>query len=455
MSTPVKTSESQEPNSPPRKRKAARVIAGLLVLGALLAAGIFPRLSRREQALSVAHAAETHRNKVAVVAVKHSAATSALMLPGNTEAVNVATINARANGYVKRRSVDIGSRVKAGQLLAEIESPEVDQELLQARANVLQSRAAVAQAQANVEQARAGEMQAQANLEEARANQEIAKVTDQRWSALVSKGVLPQQSGDERRSALLARQAGVAAATAALQTARATVASQEASLRAAQAAVQAQEANVRRVEQLQGFQRIVAPFDGVVTERRVERGDLVMAGTNGERPLFAVAQSHTLRIQTNVPQTFAVDLHPGVQAEVTIRELPGRSFRGTVARTANALDATSRTLLTEVQLDNKDGSLLPGMYAQVKYDVPQQRPAFLIPSDALIVDAQGMRVAIVGAGNKIRFSRVEAGRDFGSELEIMSGVSAGDRVIRNPADTLAEGEQVESQQDAPAGAKKQ
>ena len=199
--------------------------------------------------------------------------------------------------------------------------------------------------------------QARANVAQAKANEEIAATTDQRWSRLVERGVLPRQSGDERRSAYLARQAESEAARAALRTSEANVISRTADLGAARANIEAQTANVRRLQQLQGFQRVLAPFDGVVTERKVERGDLVTAGSGGGRNLFTVAQARTLRIQVNVPQSYAVDLRPGQTAEILVRERPGGKFTGTVPRTAQALDPTSRTLLVEVQVENSSGAV--------------------------------------------------------------------------------------------------
>jgi multidrug efflux pump subunit AcrA (membrane-fusion protein) len=323
--------------------------------------------------------------------------------------------------------------------LAVIESPELDQELEQARATLAQAKTAIEQAKANLEQAKAGVNQAHANIAQAKANEEIAATTDQRWSQLVGKGVLPKQSGDERRSAYLARRAETEAALAALRTAEATVTSRTADLNAAGANVSAQEANVRRLERMQSFERVVAPFDGIVTERKIERGDLITAGGAS---LFTVAQANVLRIQVNAPQSHAIDLRAGQTAEVTVRELPGRVFNGTIARTANALNASSRTLLTEVQIDNSAGTLLPGMYAQVKFSVPRGRPLVMIPAAALVANAGGTRVAVLGNDNRVHFRSVGVGRDMGAQVEILSGLSGGEPVISNPPDTLADGQQV-------------
>ncbi len=431
-----------EPVVQPAKPRRARIIGIALVVALLVFAGVWPRLARHSEAVSIAHAAEVSLPSVLVTKAKVTAANSEVLLPGNTEAIHVASIYARANGYVRERMVDIGSVVRAGQTLAVIESPEVDQELAQARAALEQARAALEQASANLEQAKAGVNQAQANVAQAKANEEIAATTYQRWSRLVERGALSKQVGDERRSTYLARSAESEAARAALRTAEANVVSRTADLGAARASIDAQAANVRRLEQLQSFERVLAPFDGVVTERKVERGDLVTAGSGGDRNLFTVVQAKTLRIQVSVPQSYAVDLHPGQTAQVMVRERPGRNFVGTVARTAQALEPSSRTLLTEVQVDNSSGELLPGMYAQVKFSVPRGVAAVTIRADALIANAQGTRVAVVDSGNRVHFRTVNVGRDFGPQVEVLSGLKGGEAVASNAPDTLSEGQQV-------------
>src|SRR5436305_9013112 len=351
MSSPVEQLDIRTKGQGKRGRVRTAVLASI-ALALLLTIGILPRISRTSRAAETARAATEDLPVVGVVEAKTSASTSELELPGNTEPINVAHVYARASGYVRARQADIGTRVKTGQLLAIIESPEVDQQLAQARANLQQAHAALAQAQSNLDQARAGVNQASANIVQARANEEIAATTNDRWTRLVSRGVLPKQAGDERRTTLAARAAETQSALAASKTADAVVVSRQADVVAAQAAIEAQAANVRRLEQLQGFERVLAPFNGVVSERKIERGDLVSADAGGDRNLFTVVQGNVLRIKVSVPQTYAVDLHPGQLAEVKVNERPGRIFTGKVARTAQALDATSRTLLTEVHVDN-------------------------------------------------------------------------------------------------------
>jgi RND family efflux transporter MFP subunit len=428
-----------QPSRPPR-RIALWIIAALALL--LLAAGIIPRIQRHDRAAEIASAASTSLPNVTLVKAQLSSGSSALELPGSIQAINLATIYARTNGYVRERFVDIGTPVKAGQLLAVISSPEVDQELAQGRASLEQSKAALEQANANLAQAHAQVNQAKANVGQAQANEEIAATTNDRWTRLVNNGVLPKQQGDERRTAFNARQAETKAAIAAQATAEANVGSRTADISAARAAVDAQLANVRRLQEMQSFERVVAPFAGVVTERRIEKGDLVSAGSSGDRNLFTVAQSKTLRIQISVPQNYAVDLQTGQDAAITLRERGGEVFHGKIARTAESITADTRTLLTEVQVDNAAGRLLPGMYAEVKFTLPRSHPAVLIPASALVTNAQGTRVAQVDSAKRVHFVTVQPGRDLGTQIEIISGLSGSEALINNPPDNLKDGQQV-------------
>jgi len=425
-----------------RPRRTTVWVAAVLAAVALLGAGIIPRMQRSARAAETAETASSSLANVLVVKARLTSGSADLELPGNIQALNVASIYARTSGYVQQRLVDIGTPVKAGQLLAVIASPEVDQELAQGRAAVEQARAALEQANANLAQARAQVNQANANVAQAQANEELAATTNDRWTRLVDRGVLPKQQGDERRSAFNARHAETNAAIAAETTAEANVGSRTADVSAARAAIDAQLANVRRLEQMQSFERVLAPFDGVVTERRIEKGDLISAGSGSDRNLFTVAQSTTLRIQVSVPQNYAVDLQPGQDAEVTLRERPGETFHGKIARTAESIAAATRTLLTEVQVNNSSGRLLPGMYAEVKFTLQRSHPVVLIPGSALVANAQGTRVAQVGQDRRVHLITVQTGRDLGTEIEILSGLSGSEQVINNPPDNLSEAQQV-------------
>ena len=442
MTTTQPIEVNHESAAPTPGRSRLFLWIGLVLACLLLALGIIPRLGRNHRAAATAQAADTDLAHVNVAKAVVASGSSELELPGNTEPINVASLYARTSGYLRERFVDIGSPVKTGQVLAVIESPEVDQELAQARANLVQTRAALEQAKANVQQARAQVDQAQANVAQARANQEIAATTNERWTRLVNNGVLPRQAGDERRSTFEARRAETKAASAAQTTAEANVGARQADIAAAEAAVQAQGANVRRLEQMQAFERLQAPFDGVVTERRVERGDLIAAGSGGDRPLFSVAQGRTLRIQVSVPQAYSVDIHNGQKAQVIVRERPDERFEGVIARTAESIAAASRTLLTEVQVDNRSGRLLPGMYAQVKFTLPRSHPVVIVPGNCLVINAGGTRVVRLAEGDRVRYLPVQIGRDLGAEVEILSGLSGSETLVSNPADTLVENQQV-------------
>jgi RND family efflux transporter MFP subunit len=319
---------------------------------------------------------------------------------------------------VERRQVDIGSKVKAGQILAVISSPEIDQQLLQARATLAQSQASL--------------VQARASLEQSKANAELTRLTKERDLPLGEQHAISQQIVDEAVQAHNAREADVAAANA--------------NITAAEANVTANRANVARLQQMQSFEHIVAPFDGVITERNVERGDLVnTSGAAAGKPLFAIAQSGTLRIQVDVPQSEAVNIRDGQKASLEIKERLGREYSGTVVRSADSLDSAARTMLTEVQVDNRDGSLLPGMYAQVKFTLAQQHSSLIIPTSSLVIDRTGMHVVTVTGDHKIHFVAVAIGRDMGTQVEILNGLTGSESLVASPSDLLNEGQSVEEQ----------
>jgi RND family efflux transporter MFP subunit len=383
---------------------------------ALVAIGAVPRLARQREALAAVRESPVTHPVVTTVRPHLGEPTSALLLPGNIEPLYSAAIYARTEGYIERRNVDIGSRVKAGQILAVISSPEVDQQLLQARA-------ALAQSEASLQQARAA-------LEQARANAELTRLTKERDLPLGQQHAISQQIVDEAVQANNARVADVTAA--------------EANITAAQANVTAQSANVGRLQQLQSFERVVAPFDGVITARNVERGDLVSTGSAAAgKPLFAIAQSGTLRIQIDVPQSEAVNIQNGQKASITVKERLGREYTGTVVRSADSLDSAARTMLTEVQVDNRDGSLLPGMYAQVRFTLAEQRTSLIIPTSSLVIDNSGMHVVTVNNNHKIHIAPVVIGRDMGTQIEVLSGIQGADTLVASPNDLLHEGQDVE------------
>lgn len=320
-------------------------------------------------------------------------------LPATTTAFAAANVFARASGYIDHRNADIGDHVKAGDLLATIVAPELDHQITQAEATLVQLQAA---------------------LHQAEANQELARVTWDRDHPLVRDGWLPQQRG-----------------TVDVQTLKAA----EAAVAVAQANVAAQQAQLKVLSQEKAYQRVVAPFDGIVTQRNIDIGSLVQADAVNATFMFTLQQSSVIRTQVFVPQDAAVGVRPGIKAVITVPELPGRRFTGTVTRIADALQPGTRTLLTEIDIANPDGALQPGTYATAEILVPRAVPALLIPAGAFIFNQDGQQVAVVENG-VARLQRITAFRDLGTEIEVREGVKAGDRVILNPAVDLRDGDRV-------------
>jgi RND family efflux transporter MFP subunit len=319
-----------------------------------------------------------------------------LLLPGNVAAFNSSALFARASGYVTSWHSDLGAHVKMGDVLATISAPDLDQQLEEAKAQLVQLQAAVEQAQAAAD---------------------LGQVTNGRTERLVAQGWSSSQQGD---------------------TDRLTAASRNAAVAVAKANVTAQEAVVSRLQELTRFEQIKAPFDGVVTARNVNVGDLLNAGGTSGRPMFQVADIHRMRIFVNVPQAFLGDLKPGVKATL---HLPGKqeTFEAELSSTSNALEESSRTALIELQADNPDGQLWPGAFAEVQFHIPSDAGTLRIPSTALVFGADGMRVAAVDASNKVVLKTVKLGRDLGNSVEIQSGVSLADRLIDNPQESIEEG----------------
>ena len=390
----------------------ALFLGAIVLIVVAFFAGYIPLQKRNAVIGSQAQEQEQALPRVEVIEVGRSSGMSELQLPGNIEAVTEAPILARADGYIKRRLVDIGDRVQSGQPVAEIEAPELDQQVIQAKANLQQ-------VQASLDQALANEQQGKANLE-------LARVTAQRWASLVAAGVVSKQDNDQYQAQYQSQQAGVQALEKAIAVQRANIA--------------AAEANLARLDQMQAYRVVKAPFAGVITLRNVDVGALVNSGST---LLYRIAQTGTLRTYVNVPQTNASTIHAGQPATLRVTNLPGRTFTGTVARTANSLDPSSRTMLVEVQVPNADGALLPGMYAQVDLSSPRVNAPLLIPGDALIVLATGTQVAIVRPDSTVHLQKIQVGRDYGDRLEVLSGLQMGDRIIANPGDTAREGAKVE------------
>jgi RND family efflux transporter MFP subunit len=383
----------------------------VLIVAAFFA-GYIPLQKRESVIQTQAREQEDALPRVDVMEVGRSSGKSDLVLPGNIQAVTEAPILARADGYIKSRMVDIGDRVRAGQPLAEIEAPELDQQVRMAQANLQQTTSALDQALANQRQGKA--------------NADLARVTADRWKNLSGKGVVSRQENDQYQAQYQAQVANLDALEKAVAVARSNVS--------------AAEANVSRLNEVQSYRVVKAPFDGAVTLRNVDVGALVNAGST---MLYRIAQMGVLRIYVNVPQSNADSIHAGQTAQLTVSNLPGRTFSGTVARTANSLDPNSRTMLVEVQVQNHDGVLLPGMYALVDLSSARTNPSVLLPGDALIVRADGTEVAVVRPDHTIHLQKIQVGRDYGDKLEVVSGLEPGTLVIANPSDTVREGVKVE------------
>lgn len=326
---------------------------------------------------------------VEIFPAKRDTATHDLILPGNVQAFQQATLFARANGYIKAWYKDIGAPVKEGELIAEIEAPDVDAQM----------------------------RQADANLAQARANLDIAKLNFEREKDLLQKKVISQQEFDTARTGMDAQEA----------------------------AVKAGEANVQNLQAQQGFQKIVAPFSGIITNRYVDVGALVSIGNaNSGTKLFDIAQTDPLRIYVYVPQSDATDIVEGMKTQLLVQEYPGSNFEATVARTAGAIDPTSRTLLTEVDIPNKDGKLYAGMYGQVKFQMKLADPPIIISANAFRFRTQGTQVAVIGQDNKVHWQTVKIGRDLGAKIVVDSGLEENTQVVMNPTDDLADGQQVQT-----------
>jgi RND family efflux transporter MFP subunit len=397
---------------PSRLTIFALSLAAVVVTAIAFFAGYIPLRSRTSLIRAETREQEQARPRVEVIKVIRSSSKNTLQLPGNIQAITEAPVLARADGYIKQRMVDIGDRVRAGQPLAVIEAPELDEQ--------------VRQAQANVHQARAQVDQAAANLRQGKADLELARVTAQRWANLVTNGSVSVQENDQYQAEYRSKSASVEALEQALIVQRGGVA--------------AAEANLARLENMKNYRTVTAPFDGVITLRNVDSGALVNTGST---LLFRIAQTGTLRTYINVPQSDANSVHRGDSALLTVSNLPGRQFAGTVARTANALDPASRTLLVEVHVPNTTGALFPGMYAQVELTSARTDPPLIIPSNALVIRGNGSQVALVRPDNRIHLQKIEAGRDYGDRLEVMSGLHEGETIVSNPADVLNEGTEVD------------
>ena len=370
-------------------------IALLLLLGGI-GMGAWHHTEAERAVAVTGQQSRTFVPEVRVATVRVSDRKISVALPATTTAFEAANIFARTSGYIEKRYVDIGDRLKAGALLAEITAPELDHQIAQAEATLAQY---------------------QATLQQTQASRELAEVTNARDSKLVTQGWLTLQQGDNDRLTLKAQQAAVGVA---------------------QANIAAQEAQIRVLQQQKAYQRVVAPFDGVITQRNIDNGSLV---TSGSTFMFTLMHSDVIRTMVFVPQDEAFGLAPGVDAVVRVPEIPDRSFPGKVTRIASALQPGSRTLLTEIDVPNPDGALSPGIYCTVELSVPRKTPSMIIPGDAVVFDQDGLHVAVVENG-AAHLQKITIARDLGTEVEVHDGVKPGDQVILNPMVDLVEGAKV-------------
>lgn len=387
-----------------------------LVVAAAIGEGLVPRLARQKNLVAAAGAAAAHKPLVIASAAHYAGSRDGIDLPGDLQPIVEAPIFARADGYIRTRLVDIGDHVTTGQLMAEIETPELDQQILQARASLAQAQSSLKELEADVALSRA--------------NLNLAKATRDRWEHLADKGVVSRQEREEKQADYAVKEAQTQRADASLATAHDTI--------------RASEASLHRLEELKAFSKVTAPFDGIVTARNVDVGTLINAGNGGaSKEMFRVAQIQPLRIFVNVPQAYVSGIRSGQTAQLRVQERPGETFPARVTNVSNSLDANSRSMLVILETPNPGARLYPGMYAQVRLAASGGKGPLRIPGDALLLGKNGPRVAVVGTDNAAHFQNVTIGTDLGAEIEIVAGLEEGELVISHPTDAVQEGTVVE------------
>lgn len=429
-----------------RRSAQGRTIVVLIILavivGILFAVGVIPKLMDKKSLNEKEAQSLSAVPVVSTVLAKAAPFNESATLPGNIGAMQFATIYARIDGYLNKRLVDIGDKVKAGQLLAEIDSPSADEDRSQAAADLAQSDAQVVSALATLKESKAQAEAAAAQVVRAKADQSYAAVTADRWNNMAKYGAVSLQSRDEKDRSLNSQNATVDAALAQKKAADQQVESAAAQVRVARANVGAKQASLNKYKAQQNFKYVVAPFDGVIVSRKVDQGALITAGSQSTtQELFQLAKLDVLRSYVNVPQSLSRYLKPGNAAEITVSSYPERTFVGKVTNVSGALDPQTRTRQTEVKIDNYDHTLLPGMYAQIKLTVERPETWVQVPSNSVIPRDNNLEVAVVRDG-KAHYQKVVLGRDFGDEVEIKDGLKDGDVVIVGAADDLREGDSV-------------
>lgn len=417
----------------------------VLILAILFFTGLLPRLTGQKEL------EEAHKETVEAVPTVHTIVAKpadhneSLVLPGNIGAIQYATIYARVDGYLKSRFVDIGDHVKKGQLLAVIDTPTVDAQVAAAKADLQKALADLVSAKAEYKEAVAKEAAAKSDIVKAKANNDYAEITAARWIDLCKKGAVSQQSRDERIRSRDATSAELSVAKSNYDAAVEQVAASKSNVDAASSAVGAKRADLERETSKQAFNKVVAPFDGVITLRKVDPGALITSGSGSQNlELFQMAKIDRLRIYVAVPQRVARYLKEGMKTDILVPEFPERTFEGTVTNVSGALDPNTRTRQTEIQIDNREHSMLPGMYAEVRMVGLREAPWIRVAGTCVVSKPDGQYVVVVDNG-KARFQQITIGRDFGHQVEVRTGLVGDEQVIVSPNDDLRNGDPVKAE----------
>lgn len=422
------------------------IIIVVVIAAALLVLGFAPRIERKKELDKMEAQTTGAVPVVRTIVALPARETEAITLPGNIGAILYTTIYARVDGYLRDRMVDIGDFVKAGQLLARIETPTIDESLAQGRADLVRAQAGVEQAKAELKSAVAKEATAQADVEKAQGNVDYARVTATRWQNLCVRGAVSQQSRDEKVRLLEAMTADLKASHSNLKAAESQVVANQAQVAEAKANVQAKQAEVKRLEAEQSFQNVIAPFAGIITFRKVDPGALITKGSQSDNlELFQLAKIDRLRIYVNAPQRVARFLKNGQEAKILVPEFPERNFFGKITNVSGALDPNTRTRQTEIQIDNVDHALLPGMYAEVRLTGVREENWIRVPGTTLITKTDGQYLLLAKDG-KAHYQPITIGRDFGDEVEVKMGLKGHEHVAVSPSDDILEGEAVKEEQ---------
>jgi RND family efflux transporter MFP subunit len=418
------------------------VIAIIVIL--IFFAGLLPKIGQSVELNKEHQETVDAIPNVHVIVAKPAARTESITLPGNIAAIQYATIYARVDGYLKTRYVDIGDQVKAGQLLAEIDTPTVDQNVAQAKAGLDEAKAKLKNELANLKQAQEKKLTADSEVEKAKADLDYARITASRWENLCERGAVSQQSRDEKVRLLESNTANYAAQKTNEKAAEAQVLASQSSVEVAQAAIEAKSADYKKELAQQSFQKVTAPFDGIITLRKVDPGALITQGSSTTNlELFQLAKIEVLRIYVAVPQRIARFLRPGMDAMVLPSEFPDRNFIGKVTNVSGALDSNTRTRQTEIRVHNPDHALLPGMYAEIKLTTLREAPWIRVPGTTLVVRPDGQFVVIV-KNDAAHYQKITIGRDYGDEVEVRSGLQGNEQVVISPSDDLLEGQKVKT-----------